>query len=371
MNNTFGRRFGFSTFGESHGEAIGCIIDGVPSGVRIDEGFIKKELERRAPGRNSYQTKRKEPDVPEILSGVFEGYSTGAPIGILIRNTNKISNDYSNIKDLFRPGHADISYFLKYGTRDYRGGGRSSARETACRVAAGAIAKLLLKELSVEIQSGVYAVGGIDAKNIDFNYAKKSDIYALDRSVEEAQKNSITLAKTLHNSIGGAVLVRIKNPPYGLGEPLYYKLDAILADAMMGINGVKAVEIGLGAESSRITGSENNDFLGKDGFLSNNAGGILGGISTGEDIDIKVYFKPTPSIFKEQKTLDREGSEQTFELKGRHDPCIALRGSIVAEAMASIVIADMLLLNLGSKIDHLKSIYKTKNIKEYFAQEIE
>lgn len=355
--NSFGKRFIFTTFGESHGKALGCVVDGVPAGLTIDEAFVQSELDRRKPGQNAYATSRKEGDKIEILSGVFEGKSTGTPIAMVIFNTNQKSKDYSNIKDLFRPGHADFTYFNKYGFRDYRGGGRSSARETAARVAAGAIAKLMLQELGIEVLSGVYAIDGITATQINFEEAKKSEIYALDPTNENAQKEAILKAKNEHNSVGGVALVKIKNAPIGLGEPIYYKMDALLADAMMSINAVKGIEIGEGAHASELLGTQNNDQITKDGFLSNHSGGILGGITNGDDINIKVSFKPTPSIFKEQQTIDIHGDEVTCELKGRHDPCVAIRGSIVAEAMAALVVVDMLLLNLGRTMNNLKKVY--------------
>lgn len=356
--NSFGQIFKFTSFGESHGRAIGCIVDGVPAGLNIDEQFIQSELDRRKPGQNQFATARKEADKVEILSGVFEGKSTGTPIAMVIYNTNQKSRDYSNIKDLFRPAHADFTYFNKYGIRDYRGGGRSSARESAVRVCAGAIAKLILKELNIEVLSGICEIAGVKSEEIDFEYAKSSEIYTLDKNSEERQKEKILKAKEAHNSVGGVALVKVKNAPIGLGEPLYYKLDAILADAMVSINAIKAVEFGLGIESTKVTGLENNDEIRKDRFLSNNSGGILGGISNGDDIDIKVYFKPTPSIFIKQKTIDINDNEVECELKGRHDPCVAIRGSVVAESMASIVIADMLLLNMGRTIDGVKKFYK-------------
>ena len=355
--NSFGNRFRFTTFGESHGKAIGCVVDGVPAGLAIDEEFIQSELNRRRPGQNQFTTQRKESDRVEILSGIFEGRSTGTPIAMVIFNKDQKSKDYSNIKDIFRPGHADFTYYHKYGLRDYRGGGRSSARETAARVAAGAVAKLLLKEFGIEVEAGVVEVAGIEAKRIDFSYARRSEIFALDSKVESKQKEAIIAAKNAHDSVGGAVLVRARNVPVGLGEPIYYKLDAALADAMMSINAAKAVEIGEGIQASRMRGSENNDELSKDGFVSNNAGGILGGISNGEDIVVKVYFKPTPSIFQKQRSLDVEGNEVEVELKGRHDPFVAARGSVVAEAMMAIVLADMLLLNATSQLDSLKKVY--------------
>lgn len=356
--NSFGDIFSFSTFGESHGKAVGCIVDGVPAGLKIDEEFIQSELDRRKPGQNIYQTQRKEGDKVKILSGVFESVSTGTPIALMIENTNQKSKDYSNIKDLFRPGHADMTYFYKYGIRDYKGGGRSSARETAARVAAGAVAKLLLKELGIEVKGGIYAIGDIEAKNLDFDFAKKNIIYSLDKNEEERQKKLIEKVRGEHDSIGGTALVKIENAPIGLGEPIYQKFDGLLASAMMSINGVKAVEIGDGVEASKKRGSSNNDEITKDGFLSNHSGGILGGISNGDDIIIKVHFKPTPSIFQSQKTIDINGEEKICELKGRHDPCIAIRGSVVAEAMAALVCADLLLLNMGRKMDNVKSVYE-------------
>ena len=357
MSNSFGKKFIMTTFGESHGTALGCVVDGVPAGLKIDEVFIQSELDRRKPGKSKFETARKEDDKVEILSGVFEGLSTGTPIAMVIYNTNQKSKDYTNVKDLFRPGHADFTYFHKYGLRDYRGGGRSSARETAARVAAGAVAKLMLKELDIEVKSGTFAVDGIEAESIDFSSAKESLIYALDSQKEEAQKEAIMKAKNAHDSVGGVALVKIINAPVGLGEPIYYKMDALLADAMMSINAVKGVEIGEGVASSRMLGSENNDEIREDGFLSNHSGGLLGGMSNGDEIDIKVYFKPTPSIFQSQKTVDIENKEVDCELKGRHDPCVAIRGSIVAESMAALVLADMLLLNLGSKMGDLKTAY--------------
>ena len=347
----------FSTFGESHGKAIGCLLDGVPAGLEIDEAYIQNELDRRKPGKSEFETARKEADEVEILSGVFEGKSTGTPIAMIIYNTNQKSKDYTNIKDVFRPGHADFTYFHKYGIRDYRGGGRSSARETAARVAAGAIAKLMLQELGITVLSGISEVAGIRADKFEYEYAKSSIIYALDKDKEALQKEAILAAKNKHDSVGGVSRVIIKGVPIGLGEPLYYKLDGVLGDAMMGINAVKAVEIGDGILSSHVLGSQNNDAIRADGFESNHAGGILGGISNGDDIVLNVYFKPTPSIFQEQHTITTANEELDFSLKGRHDPCVAIRGTIVCEAMAALVIADMLLLNMGSKMDGVLGYY--------------
>lgn len=358
MSNTFGKAFTMTTFGESHGKALGCIVDGVPAGLAIDEAFIQSELDRRKPGKSKLETARKEDDKVEILSGTFEGLSTGTPIMMVIFNGNQKSRDYDNIKDLFRPGHADFTYFHKYGLRDYRGGGRSSARETAARVAGGAIAKLMLKTLGIEILSGLCEVDGIQAKSYDFEHAKSSLLYALDAKVEEAQKEAILSAKNKHDSVGGVVLTVATGVPIGLGEPLYYKLDAILAEAMMGINAAKAVEIGDGIASTSLKGSQNNDGITPTGFTSNHAGGMLGGISNGDDIVVKTHFKPTPSIFQEQDTVNTSNEAMKFELKGRHDPCVAIRGSVVTEAMMALVLADMTLLNMGKKMEHLQAIYK-------------
>ncbi len=355
--NSFGMKLRFSTFGESHGKALGCLLDGVPAGLEIDEAYIQSELDRRKPGKSEFETARKEADKVEILSGVFEGKSTGTPIAMVIYNTNQKSKDYSNIKDVFRPGHADFTYFHKYGIRDYRGGGRSSARETAARVAAGAVAKLMLKELGISVLSGISEVAGIQSEVFDYEKAKSSIIYALDADKEDAQKAAILKAKNEHDSVGGVSRVIIKGAPAGLGQPLYYKLDGVLADAMMGINAVKAVEIGDGVLSARTQGSQNNDQIRANGFESNHAGGILGGISNGEDIILNVYFKPTPSIFKEQHTITTANEEVDFSLKGRHDPCVAIRGTVVCEAMAALVVADMLLLNMGSRMDGILHYY--------------
>ncbi|WP_457746068.1 chorismate synthase [Sulfurimonas sp.] len=355
--NSFGYKLRYTTFGESHGKAIGCVLDGLPAGLAIDEAYIQSELDRRKPGKSEFETARKEADKVEILSGVFEGKSTGTPIAMVIFNTNQKSKDYTNIKDVFRPGHADFTYFHKYGIRDYRGGGRSSARETAARVAAGAVAKLMIRELGIEVLSGISEVAGIKAEKFDYQSAKSSIIYALDAQKEEEQKNAILEAKNRHDSVGGVSRVIIKGVPIGLGQPLYYKLDGVLADAMMGLNAVKAVEIGDGCLSASSLGSLNNDAIRANGFLSNHAGGILGGMSNGEDIVVNVYFKPTPSIFQEQHTVTTTNEEVDFSLKGRHDPCVAIRGTVVCEAMAALVIADMLLLNMGSNMEGVSKYY--------------
>ena len=356
MFNSFGEIFRFTTFGESHGKAIGVVIDGVPAGIDFDENLLIKELKRRRPGQNRFSTQRKEEDLPEILSGVFEGKTTGTPIAIVIFNKDKKSKDYSNIKNIFRPGHADFTYFFKYGIRDYRGGGRSSARETAARVAAGAVAKMILKEFDIKIESGIIEIGGIRGEKLDFNYAKNSQILALDSKKEKIWIDLIDEVRKKHDSLGGVVKIRIKNIPKGLGEPIYYKLDNILASAMVSINAVKGIYIG-NTNAHKLKGSENNDEINKNGFLSNNAGGILGGISNGENIELEIYFKPTPSIFQSQKSIDINNNEVEVNLKGRHDPIVAIRGAIVAEAMTACVIADMLMINVIRRLENLKKIY--------------
>ena len=356
MFNSFGEIFRFTTFGESHGKAIGVVIDGVPAGLNFDEEFLINELDRRRPGKNRFATARQESDTPEVLSGVFEGKTTGTPIAIVIYNKDQKSKDYSNIKDIFRPGHADFTYQNKYGIRDYRGGGRSSARETAARVAAGAVAKMILKEFNIEIEAGIVEIGGIRGEKIDFDYAKNSPILALDNEKEQTWIDLIDNTKKEHDSLGGVVKLRAKNIPVGLGEPVYYKLDNILANAMVSINAVKAVFIG-NSKSHTLKGSQNNDQIDKNGFLSNNSGGVLGGISNGEDIELEIFFKPTPSIFKPQKSIDVNNNEVEVNLKGRHDPIVAIRGAVVAESMAACVITDMLMLNAIRTIDKLKSVY--------------
>ncbi|HEX5669961.1 MAG TPA: chorismate synthase [Sulfuricurvum sp.] len=355
--NRFGERFTMTTYGESHGKAIGCVLDGVPAGLEIDEAYIQSELDRRRPGQNEFATARKESDTVEILSGVFEGLSTGTPIMMVIYNTDQKSGDYSNVKDIFRPGHADFTYFHKFGLRDYRGGGRSSARETAARVAGGAIAKLMLSKLGITFHSGISAIHGIEANALDFSYPHQSPIYALDPSVEEAQKAAILEAKNRHDSVGGVATLKISGLPIGLGEGLYYKLDAVLASAMMGINAVKAVEIGDGIHSAELLASQNNDPITTHGFKTNHSGGILGGMSNGDDVICKVHFKPTPSIFINQESINTQGENVHVSLKGRHDPCVAIRGSVVVESMAALVIADMTLLNMGRTMKGIQGYY--------------
>lgn len=360
--NSFGQKFRLTTFGESHGTAIGGIIDGMPAGVKIDLNFIQSEVDKRR-GGGKFATKRKEGDRVQILSGIFEGLSTGTPIGFVIFNEDQKSNDYENIKEIFRPAHADFGYFKKFGVRDYRGGGRSSARETAVRVVAGAFAELLLREFKISVQSGILGIGKIcgETSNANFKNAQNSEIFSLFENLDENFKAEILNAKNSHDSVGGVVLTKISGVMAGLGEVLYDKFDAKIAEAIMGINGVKAVEIGSGVEVSKMRGSENNDeILVGEKFKTNHSGGILGGITNGDKIIIKSHFKPTPSIFLPQNTIDIYGNEKICELKGRHDPCIAVRGSVVATAMIRLVVADMLLLNATSNLENLKKCYTLK-----------
>ena len=389
--NTFGKRFALSSFGESHGVAIGGVIDGMPSNVEINLEFLQNEMSKRKPG-GKYATNRKEDDELRILSGVFEEngklFSTGASIGFVIENTSQHSKDYENIKELFRPGHGDFGYFAKWGIRDHRGGGRASARETAVRVAGGAFAQLLLNHFGIEVKSGVLSVGEIGRAEggyaellgaVDFENAENSEIFALLPECEASQKELIKSCKDSGESVGASVLSVAKGLFAGLGEPMYDKLDSKIAEAMMNINGVKAVEIGAGVAASKLRGSENNDELlpagrlrgGKnnDEFLaagkgefgamraefgSNNAGGVLAGISSGADLVVLSHFKPTPSIFSEQRTINKRGEAVKFALVGRHDPCIGVRGSVVATAMMRLVLADMLLLGASSRLEMLK-----------------
>ncbi|MBR2365215.1 MAG: chorismate synthase [Lentisphaeria bacterium] len=350
MNSSFGTLFTVTTFGESHGKALGAVIDGVPAGIAIQEDFIQKELDRRKPGQSSVSTARKEADRCEILSGVFEGISTGTPIAILLRNSDQHSSDYSNIADIFRPGHADYTFHKKYGIRDYRGGGRSSGRETAARVAAGAVAKLFLKEQGITIRACTCQIGKIKAAPpYNWEEVEKNIVRTADASAAEDMILAVKNAAANKDSIGGAVYGEILNVPPGLGEAVFDKLDALLAHAFMSIGGIKAVEIGDGFAVAEKNGSENNDQMDAEGFKSNHAGGILGGMSNGNTITFRLAVKPTPSIAALQKSINISGEEVDVEIHGRHDPCLVPRIVPVVEAMAAIVIADLLLRNRAAR----------------------
>tara|TARA_Y100001935_G_scaffold53428_1_gene44601 strand:- start:493 stop:1566 length:1074 start_codon:yes stop_codon:yes gene_type:complete len=349
--NTFGTIFKLTTFGESHGLALGAIVDGCPPNIELNEEIIQAELDRRKPGQSKHVTQRKEPDRIEILSGVFEGKTTGTPIGLLVRNADQKSKDYEDIKDKLRPGHADFTYFKKYGIRDYRGGGRASARETVMRVAGGAIAKKILSSMKIKISGGVVQIGSVKAKSIDlsavpgnaFSFADSSKINELEEFFYKLRKEE--------DSIGAKILVRIEGLMPGIGSPVFSKLDAELAKSMMGVNAVKAVELGSGTKVVEMKGSENRDLIKKDGFETNNSGGILGGISNGDDIDIFVSLKPTSSISQSTKTVDIENNEVDLQVKGRHDPCVGLRATPILEAMAAMCILDQILLDRGQCSD--------------------
>ncbi|WP_421199084.1 chorismate synthase [Aeromonas enteropelogenes] len=342
--NSFGQLFRVTTFGESHGLALGAVVDGCPPGLEISEADLQGDLDRRKPGTSRYTTPRREPDEVKILSGVFEGKTTGTSIGLLIENTDQRSKDYSDIKDLFRPGHADYTYHQKYGQRDYRGGGRSSARETAMRVAAGAIAKKYLKQVhGIEIIGFLSQLGPIKAEAFDGAQIEQNPFFFPDAGKLEELDQFMRDLKKEGNSIGAKVQVVARNVPVGLGEPVFDRLDADIAHAMMGINAVKGVEIGDGFAVVEQKGSEHRDEMTPTGFASNHAGGILGGISSGQDIVVSLGLKPTSSITVPGKTITTEGEATEMITKGRHDPCVGIRAVPIAEAMLALVLMDHLL----------------------------
>ena len=346
--NTLGKLFTVTSFGESHGAAIGCIVDGCPPGLKLSEEDLQGDLERRRPGKTRHTTQRREMDEVQILSGVFDGVTTGSPIALIIHNTDQRSKDYSDIMDRFRPGHADYTYHHKYGLRDYRGGGRSSARETAMRVAAGAIAKKYLKEIcNIEIKGYMAQLGPIKYEQFDWNEVENNPFFFPDANkVTELEEYMDALRKE-GNSIGARINVVATGMPTGLGEPIFDRLDADISHAMMSINAVKGVEIGAGFDCVEQKGTEHRDELTKDGFLSNNAGGILGGISSGQDIKVSMALKATSSIRLPGKTINLEGEAVEVVTKGRHDPCVGIRATPIAEAMLALVLVDHLLRNRG------------------------
>ncbi|MFI8380224.1 chorismate synthase [Leeuwenhoekiella sp. NPDC079379] len=351
--NTFGKLFTLTTFGESHGEAIGGIIDGCPAGIELDLDAVYRDMERRKPGQSKIVTQRKEPDSVQFFSGIFEGKTTGTPIGFNIVNTNQKSHDYSHIKDTYRPSHADYTYDQKYGVRDYRGGGRSSARETASRVAAGAIAKQVLKD--VKINAFVDSVGEIHMttpyQELDFSLIESNDVRCPDQAFAEKMIDRIKEIRKEGNTIGGTVMCVIQNVPVGLGEPVFDKLHAELGKAMLSINAVKGFEYGSGFHGASMKGSEHNDLFNADGSTKTNlSGGIQGGISNGMDIYFRVAFKPVATIMQTQPTIDKDGNDAEMQGKGRHDPCVVPRAVPIVEAMAALVLADFFLINKASKI---------------------
>jgi chorismate synthase len=343
--NTFGRLFRLTTYGESHGPAIGGVIDGCPAGLPLTEETIQQGLDKRRPGQGGpASTARKEADKVRILSGVFEGVTTGTPIGFVIENTDQRSHDYTAVKDVLRPGHADFTYQAKYGVRDYRGGGRASARETAARVAGGEIARQLLARRGVTVYSYTREIGDVPAQCMDPLGAHARPFYAPDDYVVDIWEDRVKLVKAEGDSVGGIVCVTAKGVPAGLGEPVFDKLDARLAFALMGVGAVKAVEIGEGLQAARNYGSKNNDPMTPEGFASNRAGGILGGISSGQDIVARVAIKPIPSVAKEQRTVTASGEATTISVGGRHDACAIPRINPVLEAMVCLTLADFWLL---------------------------
>ncbi len=353
--NTFGHLFRVTTWGESHGPALGATVDGCPPNVPVDEAFIQQFLDKRRPGQNKNMTQRNEPDQVRILSGVFEGKTTGTSIQLMIENTDQRSKDYGDIANTFRPGHADITYHQKYGNRDYRGGGRSSARETAARVAAGGLARAALNHLAPEVKIVGYmtAMGAmeLDRAKIDLAAIEGNDFWLPDADAAPAWEDYLQKIRKEHNSVGATVEVIAQNVPAGLGAPIYAKLDTDLAAAMMSINAVKGVEIGEGMAASRLTGTDNADeiFMGENGpeYSSNHAGGILGGISTGQDVVVRFAVKPTSSILTPRQSIRKDGTPIEVVTKGRHDPCVGVRAVPVGEAMMACVVLDHLLLHRG------------------------
>ncbi len=354
--NTFGHLFRVTTWGESHGPALGATVDGCPPNVPIDAAALQHWLDKRKPGQNKFTTQRREPDEVEILSGVFDGKSTGTPIQLMIRNTDQRSKDYGNISETFRPGHADITYWQKYGIRDYRGGGRSSARETAARVAAGGVAREAIKTLvpNVEIKGYMTQIGPhkINRDNFDWDQIEQNEFWTPDATAAQDWAAYLDDIRKAHNSVGAVIEVVARNVPAGLGAPIYGKLDTDLTAAMMSINAVKGVEIGEGMNAAALTGAENADeiFMGNDGrpvYSSNHAGGILGGISTGQDLVVRFAVKPTSSILTPRQSITKSGEPIEVVTKGRHDPCVGIRAVPVGEAMMACVILDHLLLHRG------------------------
>ena len=350
--NSIGKLFTVTTFGESHGPALGCIVDGCPPGMALTEADLQRDLDRRKPGTSRHTTQRREADEVQILSGVFEGKTTGTPIGLLIQNTDQRSKDYSNIMDRFRPGHADYTYQQKYGLRDYRGGGRSSARETAMRVAAGAIAKKYLRErYGIEIRGYLAQLGPIRAEVLDWDQVGQNPFFCPDVSKVPEMEAYMDALRKEGNSIGARINVVASGVMPGLGEPIFDRLEADIAHAMMAINAVKGVEIGAGFDSVEQKGTEHRDEMTPDGFLSNHAGGVLGGISTGQDILVSMALKPTSSLHLPGRSVNLQGEPVEVVTKGRHDPCVGIRATPIAEAMLAIVLMDHVLRHRAQNMD--------------------
>jgi chorismate synthase len=349
--NTIGKIFTVTTFGESHGKAIGCVIDGCPPGLLLSELDIQPALDKRRPGSSKYTTQRKEEDIVEILSGVFEGKTTGTPIGLIIHNKDQKSKDYDSLKDIFRPSHADYTYTQKYGFRDHRGGGRSSARETAMRVAAGSIAMKYLSEKGISVKGFLSEIGTLKVSSIDLNEINNNPFFCPDKNLVKEIAHLIDILRDEGDSIGARISVNVSGMPTGLGEPVFDKLDAEIAHGLMSINAVKGIEIGNGFSVISEKGSEHRDEISPEGFTSNSSGGIAGGISTGQDLIISIALKPTSSIAKEGNTVDKQGNATKVEAKGRHDPCVGIRATPIAEAMVSIILMDHYLRNRAQNAD--------------------
>ena len=361
--STFGNIFKITTWGESHGRSLGVVIDGCPAGIPLCEEDIRRDMDRRKPGQSRFTTQRSEADKVEIMSGVFEGKTTGTPISLMVLNTDQRSRDYSAICDVYRPGHADYGFETKYGFRDYRGGGRSSARETLARVAAGAVARKILTELDISVDAYTVSVNEIeiDRDNFDLDERFNNPVVMPDKNA--AQHAAELLDKAIKNldSVGGVIECRVQGLPAGVGEPVFDKLDASLGRAIFSIGAVKGVEFGIGFEAAKIYGSQNNDkFCAENGVIkkkTNNSGGILGGISDGSELILRAAFKPTPSIAQPQQTVNNKNENIEIEIKGRHDPIVVPRAVVVVEAMTAITLVDLLLMNMSAKIENVKKIY--------------
>lgn len=358
MSNSFGNILRLTSFGESHGRGIGGVIDGFPAGIKVDPDFIQSEMNRRKPGQSALTTARKEDDKVEFLSGIFDGYTTGCPIGFIVWNTDQHSNDYNNLKDTYRPSHADYTYQLKYGIRDHRGGGRTSARETVSRVVAGALSKLALRQLGISVTAYTSQVGDIALehgyKHYDLNLIESNPVRCPDEQKAKEMEELIRKTKKDADTIGGTISCVIQGCPVGLGEPVFGKLHAALGAAMLSINAAKGFEYGEGFAGARLYGSEQNDLFyndnGKIAMRTNHSGGIQGGISNGQDIYFKVVFKPIATILKPQQTVDRDGNELTLQARGRHDSCVLPRAVPIVEAMAALTILDYYLLNKTTRL---------------------
>jgi len=364
--SSFGELFKVTTFGESHGPAVGCVIDGCPSGLKIDEESLRNFVRRRRPGQSDLVTSRKESDEIEILSGIFMGETTGTPIAVIIKNEGMDPGSYDDLKNVYRPGHADLTYYMKYGFRDYRGGGRSSGRETAGRVIAGAIASQILSEIGISVCAFTESIGDVCINKLDFSERLSNDLYMPDREAFFKAKDLIKQVRSEKDSIGGVISCLIRGLPGGIGEPVFDKLDAQLSKAVMSIGAVKSVEFGNGFKAALSRGSEFNDqYYMREGSIekkTNNAGGIYGGISDGSDIIIRAAVKPTPSIGKNQDTVTTDGEDTTISIKGRHDPCIVPRAVSVVEAMVAITVLDLCMRAMSTRLSDIKNFFR--NLKE-------